>query len=300
MSLHGTPRLHYIEVDWPYQFISGHERELEETISEYRGGRLRYRQSRFALLSLDLYNIGLMHYAIGSQMSRVKRYFQASIQIYAEVLKLRGSESTGEIKIEFLDDPSEPFDIGEALAQGRSQSVDQKDYSLGTSRDTLRMVYLALGIQDNRRAKEFAEHIWDPADADYIGPDSEVCPPNDQRIAYGVRQTFENSKHSAKDELSAIINPSESAGFQAAMITAIIDADGAAFVRSVRGLLDWHNSEARRDENRENTDFIICLPALGLSAHALLANVVEIESLPHNDAHLPFDLLAGHADSGSS
>ena len=92
-------------MDWPYQFISGHERELEETISEYRGGRLRYRQSGFALLSLDLYNIGLMHYAIGSQMSRVKRYFQASIQIYAEVLKLRGSESTGEIKIEFLDDP---------------------------------------------------------------------------------------------------------------------------------------------------------------------------------------------------
>jgi hypothetical protein len=61
------------------------------------------------------------------------------------------------------------------------------DTSSTNSKDTMRPLCAALVAGKRETALYIAELLADAPDAGYIGPDSEVCTPDEQRIAYSFK-----------------------------------------------------------------------------------------------------------------
>ncbi len=272
-------------------YITDNEKRVEEKLTVIKSGKGGLRQTEYALLYNDLVSLGLFYYGAGRSLQKVKNYFLEAVKVYQEVLRLRGTESSGRIEIEIPEDPSVPFDIGKAMESGSYEEVDGQDYSLGNARSSLNTVYLASAINERGIAKEIAGLIWDPDSADYIGPDSEVCTHDEQHLAYAVRALFIDDVSGVEKELLNITNSSPEVTCQARMIQALSESSSGDFMSSISDLLRWHKDQALSGENMSMQEFIMSIPAIGLSAYAIQKGLINLDDLPEHIDYLPTGIL---------
>jgi len=285
------PRLSYLDQSWLRHFISKYEPKIIRKLQDIKDGVKKARQTQYALLYHDLLSLALVKYAAGEKLTKVRLYMREALQIYLAVLGLRGSESSGRIDIPLLHEPRRPLDIGEALSREQFEPVDDSDYSLGNSRTSLQAMYFALSGGEFEITGEIAKQVWDPVDAEYIGIGSEVCSPNDQRLAYALRNCLQGDMQAARDELTSIFDPIPPIEYQKRMLLALVDNNGSAFLNALAELLDWHRQEATEDGNHKATECFICIPGLGLSAYGWWKGVISPASLPKNNMYLPIQLF---------
>jgi len=285
------PRLDYIDSSWLKHFADKYEPRLMRKLRDIESGMFEHRQTQYALLYRDLVSLALIEYAAGNELAKVRTHLRKALQSYLEVLRLRGSEPSGRIDVSSPDDLRRSLDKGEAITQERLESSGESDYSLGNSSTSLQAMYLALSGGEFKIAESIAEHVWDPVDADYIGMDSEVCTPNEQRLAYALRECFGGNVQAARGELTSVVDPIRTIKDQTRMLTALVDNNTPAFLNTLEELVNWHSQEATEDENHTAADYFICIPGLGLSAYGWRNGAITLDSLPQCNVYLPIRLF---------
>jgi hypothetical protein len=287
-----NPRLKYIDTETTgvaFQRLVKYADEIVELIASEPE---KLAQTRHSMLALQYEAIALCAYGLGASLSDVKRAFRHAVRAAVEVFRLRGTESPFPAYSLLYDRnyaPSDPESIAEFTTLSNPQ---EKDYSSTHSRRGYQMVCEALITGDIVLAEEIALLIWDPPDAAYIGPGS-FCTPNDQHVAYALRELFRGDMVSMNSELAKVKrgNDDQSIAHQAKMLWALGSGDRKVFSDALHAQLNSHSKQAQRKENRLNPLFFICIPGLGMASLALSRELCGMDYLPQGSPFLPLSLL---------
>jgi hypothetical protein len=291
----GTPRLAYIDPEdrsrallWSIEYVT----KLLEMIREEPGKLAQTRHSSLA----DRYScIARFSYALGYSLADAREAYACAALAELRVAELRGTEDRFPVVLVAFDPSYPPGDPRRAVEKP-AHPPGSKDYSLGNSQENFGAVTWALTAGEFGLARQIASRAWDPPKASYVGLSSEVCTPNDQRIAYAVKHLFVGEVELARAELDRVRpNKRETSSRDnldvARMVRALAGDDRDLFLDGLRDLLAWHDGRALRKQNHNSSDFFLCLPGLGLSALALHRNLIARDQLPDGNPFFPLDLL---------
>lgn len=284
-------RIDYAPQYWLSGFTAEYEKRIEQKLEYIQFGNHKLRQTEYSILYYELVSLALINYAAGSTFRKIRNYFYNAAKISLQVMRLRGTEASGRIDIAVPEDSLQPFDIGKAIEEGFYKSSGGRDFSLGNSRVGLEGMYLALLLNDLELATNIADLVWDPLDADYIGPDSEVCTPNQQHMAYGLRDFLHGKEKNANEALDIVNTSPPDTFYQAQILKALIQSNSTKFLQQLDSLLSWHEKEAKKEENEKVPKYLMSIEGLGLSSLACINDVVNIDDLPQDNVYLPLTLL---------
>lgn len=166
-----------------------------------------------------------------------------------------------------------------------------QDYSLTNSRRAVDSVYISLISGHFLVSERLGQLIWDPPDADYIDDESEVCTPDDQRIAYSLKAYMAGDSGGALQFLNAIGGRDKGLSLHGTTIRALVEGSRVNFLRHLRDYIRWHEKEAKKRSNQKNADLFLCMPALGLSVLAIRGGLVRLTDLPTDSAHVPVEMI---------
>jgi hypothetical protein len=285
------PIFDYVDLDLISRVLAYREKHRTEFLEDERQNRHRFPQSAYDSAHYDSRDIGAYKYVLKGPAHEVRAYLREAAQWLERAFELRGTLPPFPVMVIELDAASPPGKPRE-LSRKALHPSDAKDYSLTNSWTGLQGLYLALSVGEWARARHIAEMVWDPLDASYIGPDSEVCTPDQQHLAYAVKQVILSHSQAALTEIS-LIAPKATAEIkiQATMVRAIAVGQNNVFLGSLADLLAWHQKMALRKANLNNPDFFLSIAGLGLCALALQQGIVQREQLPHDNVYLPIDLI---------
>jgi hypothetical protein len=219
-------------------------------------------------------------YALGAEPDDVRIWLSRAAYLLGQVFALRGT--TPPITVTVIDEVGERRD-------GTPWGPDQ---SLTNSRRGLLAMQTALIAGDQELAEQTAKMVGDPPNASYVGPESEVCTPDDQVIAYAFKAFLLGQTAVAVFHLGGITEGALPViRHQAAAIAMLIDRDEDAFLRVLDRLLRAHAAEAAKSENAREPRRFLCLSAIALARLGIDRGQVSHDLLPESSIYLPLDLL---------
>ncbi len=285
------PRLNHLDFNLIKRVIAGRERHRNEFLQSEKSGQHRIPQRVYVSAFYDSQYFACAGYALGVPLSEVRHHLAEAAQWMEKVFELRGTSPSFPVTVVTLD-PTSPPGKPQELSRKPLHAPGEKDYGLTNSADGLEGMYLTLTTSDMVRARHLAEMVWDPPNASYIGPDSEVCTPDQQHLAYAVKQVILGDNQTALSEIG-LINPKARVEIkiQATMTRAIVSGQDKVFLDGIVDLLAWHRKMALRKVNLNNPDFFLSIAGLGLCALALRRGLVQRTHLPQDDVYLPVELL---------
>jgi hypothetical protein len=236
-------------------------------------------QTDYVLAAEYALDCAFTNYALGTASEEVRGWLARAANALAQVFRRRGTA---------------PGLVVTNAANGtvpRRDTSRAPDFSLTNSRRGLLAMYAALANGDHRLAEEIAGLVGDPPDASYIGPNSEVCTPEEQQLAYAVKSLLLGKNAVAAFYATNVGRPSSILHHQAAAVNALVNRDASTFLSSLDGVLARHASESDAIQNAREPRRLVCLPALGLAAHALGLDLVTTSSLPVANIYFPGELL---------
>jgi hypothetical protein len=236
-------------------------------------------QVDYALAADPALDCACVTYALGAEADDVWRWVVRAAYLLDQVFALRGGT------------PPMPVSIVDASGEHHDVTPSGPDQSLTNSRRGLLAMQAALIAGDRALAEQIAELVGDPPDASYLGPDSVVCTPDDQALAYALKALLLGQIAVAVFHIGGV---GESAPpilrRQAAALYTLIDQDQGGFLAALVGLIDAHAAEAAIPENAREPRRFLNLPALALARLALDAGLVRRDVLPES-IYLPLSLL---------
>lgn len=283
------PRLAYVDLELAKRVLGTVQELSSETRQLIARDPAKLRQTRESSLSSDFLMMGAYHYALGESMECVAGDLRQASEAKLKVFELRGTQAPFPATLVTLDIDSPP-QAPEVISREPVHAPGSKDYSLTNSRSGLKAIYMALASGHVLVALRLAQLIWDPPDADYIGEDSKVCTSDEQHLAYAVKHYILGDEAKARKELASIGSNRQETALQVSVLRALLDGHGKQFLVAVREYLKWHEKEAKKKSNRTEADLYLALPALGLSALALRADLVNVAELPESP-HFPPEML---------
>lgn len=219
-------------------------------------------------------------YALGADLDEVRLWLSRAAYLLSQVFALRGTT------------PRMPVAVTDELGELHDVTPSGPDQSLTNSRRGLLAMQTALVAGDRELADQTAELVGDPPDASYIGPDSEVCMPDEQSVAYALKALLLEQTAVAVYHMGGVSNdapPLEKQ--QAVALYALIDRDRDAFLEALDRLLDAQAAEAAEREAAREPRRFMCLPALALARLAIDDGLGTLDHLPASSIYLPLDLL---------
>lgn len=249
-------------------------------------------QTRYSSLASDYESIAWFSYALGFPIAEVRSALCYAVSAYLKVFELRGTAPQFPV-YKFQYDPSYSPGIPESTIEFKQlHDNDKVDYSLTNSQKGYVALCEALIVGEDLIVEKLSTLIWDPPNATYIGPRS-FCTPNDQHLAYAMRELLYGDIASMLSELAALKTSRQDVNiaFQATMLQALAMNDPSNFIRSIAALLCWHEKEAVSRKNYRNPEFFICTPGLALCKLALQRQICTIEDLPNENVFLPLKLI---------
>ena len=226
-------------------------------------------QAQAALAAGYHRDLGLLRYADGAPLDDVRALFRRATEYTLALFRLRA--------------PREPW-----------QSADEVDESLTNSRRALEALELALAGRAHDLATTLAPLVWDPPDATYIGPTSVVCTPEEQRLAYALRDLLVNAQPS--DAIRALPDTAWRYAAQRARGWAMVSIaahDSSALAVAIEMLREEHSAAVRARLAEIGTldrlDLLLDVPSLAYAAlgRARLGYVPRRDS----DAYFPHELV---------
>lgn len=270
-----TPRVKKLDVAFVTDRLADWERaraRAEQWIREEPDKRL---QTKTSMLKEAWRSIALNQFALGYPPDRVRQSFAEAAAAYLKVFELRGTEG---VLVVWTADPSK---------------AGTKDFSETNSNDCLEGICLALIAREKAIAEKLAELMWDPPRADYIGPRSEVCTHNQQRLAYAVKGLLQKHPDEVEKELKGIFcrKGEERIAAMSKMVQGLAKKSDGIFNEGLLELLFWHKKEAKNPINNTDPRMYFCVPAVGLSILAVQQGLIKESELPH-DEYLPLELIS--------
>jgi hypothetical protein len=285
------PRLNNLDLNLISRILDGLEDFMGKFLWDEKRGQHKVPQISYSLAVSNSEGIGMYKYALGAPLDEVGDYLAEAAHWMERVFELRGTSPLFPVTVVTLD-PNSPPGKPRELSRKPLHSPGEKDYSLTNSASGLQGMYLALIVGDLARAWHLAEMVWDPPNADYIGPDSEVCTPDQQHLAYAVKQVILGDDQAALSEIGLISPKAQlEIKIQATMARAIVAGQDKVFLDNLDDLLAWHRKMALRKANLNDPDFFLSIAGLGLCALALQRGVVQREQLPQDNVYLPVELI---------
>lgn len=271
-----VPRLTWMDVEWARGVLAALEQERTDILDEAASP---LSQLEYAMLADNYRDIGLLKYGLGYPLSETHSWFAKSFKASLRVFELRGTQPAFDVTV-IRGEESHPL-----------REPGATDDSLTNSRRGLQAMYISLIAGGEALARQIVTHIWDPPDASYIGPDSEVCTPDDQQLAYAMKALLLDNKRDALNQLNR--RPaSVEAQLQAALIEALITNRKADFIAGFHELLSWHHEQIADPGNQKNVELYVSIPGLALCRQALAGGLIERGDLPEHERLLPLDLLS--------
>lgn len=213
-------------------------------------------------------DLGLLRYADGAPLDEVRAAFRRATEYTLALFRLRA--------------PREPW-----------QPTEDVDESLTNSRRALDALELGLACGAHDLATALAPLVWDPPGATYIGPNSVVCTPEEQRLAYALRDLLVND--GASDVVGALPDTEWHTTLQQARgwaLVSIAARDPNALAIAIETLREDHRAAVRARLAEigalDRLDLLLDVPSLAYAAlgRARLGYV----PLPDADAYFPHDL----------
>jgi len=163
----------------------------------------------------------------------------------------------------------------------------------GVSWDTFETTCVALAIGHSSAARKIAGFIADAPDANYIGRNSEVCTPEQQKVAYAFRDVYLGNPAPTLGDMGRISLLWKVRGFPkdvayvAGIVRAWSSSDKKGALESLSSLIQWH---AHAHDETDRGGFLFLVP-LGLSALLISCDLVSIDQLPQHDVRFPLEIL---------
>lgn len=288
--MHNQLRHSYIEPRILEHNLASRAAHVPQLLSMLKTEPGKLRQRRLVSLAGDYSYMGLFKYALGIDLADCRDCLAKSLDANLEAFQLRGSQEAFPVMDLLINSSKNAVDPDRAQLKTR-HPPGTKDYSMTNSRDSFWYTCLGFGIGEEPRGRRMASLIWDPVGADYIGPRSTICTPNQQALAYSLKHYLEEGVETAVATLAPVRTPPDDyIGQQAQMLRSLIQRDVDAFCRALRALLDLHETLSRQDS--WDPRLYICVPALGLSALAVTSALIAKNQLPAS-LYLPIALFAG-------
>lgn len=274
-----TPRLDGIDTDWARGVLEALEQERVDIVDDAGALHRQLSQVEYVMLAENCRDIGMLKYGLGYPLRESRAALAESAKAYLRVFELRGTQAAFEVTVVRGEESTPLHEPGST------------DDSLTNSRRGLQALYVGLIARGQTLAQQIARHISDPPGAAYIGPDSEVCTPDDQQLAYAMKALLLENQRDALSQIRFRSLASPTAQSQAAVIEALITNRKAEFTASLNELLNWHGGQIDDPENQKDILLYFSIPGLALCGQALASALVERGELPEQDVFLPLDLL---------
>jgi len=245
-------------------------------------------QTRYSLLARNLAMRAGFAYALSEPAAEVRALLQSAAEAKLKVFEFRGQHSSFRSELVTI---SLDASTGDAVDVEREWRTDS-DYSLTNSRSGLDGIYSAMATGQLLIAQRLAQLIGDPPNAPYIDPESEVCTPDDQHIAYAMKRYLLGDRDRAAAELDLVSDDDARTAAEARVARALVSHDRDSFFGALQAHLKWHANEAKKKRNQKDATYFLNLPALGLTALALRDGVVSADDLPPALPHFPVELLS--------
>lgn len=248
-------------------------------------------QIRYNTLATYSRALGLLSYALGHPTENICAFLRESVEASLRVVELRGTaDSFPVIKVE------SEFPSHQLVRAETNKHKKEKDFSLGNAKFSAESLCYAIALRQGTEASKIAELIWDPPGAPYVGDGRySVYTLKDQRIAYAIKAEFQNRHSTALseiEEMRALSPPNKKADLEGNLIEAMARHQASRFLESLSLLLGFHKKLATRKSNRDDSDYFICIVALGLAVVAERRGLVAESELPAEDPFFPWRLFS--------
>lgn len=295
MSEHPKPRFQMglLEQELALEAPPLYRKTVEEVQKLLRDEPGKLEQIRYSSLGGDYFCLATALYELGFGLNEIRDAVQSALDAQIEMYLRRGTEDAFpayQVRVDLSYPPDDPR-ATDGLKPIHPPGT--KDFSLTNSHKGYLDTCWALCIHDFVRAERIAALIFDPEDADYIGPRS-FCTRGDQRVAYALRDLFANEIEAALATLKklSLTKYDRDNKHQAEMIRGMLIDDEDLFLENLEELLLWFRKRARRKDHSRLGPFetTLCVPALGLSVLAVKRGVTQIGNLPEADVYYPLEL----------
>jgi len=266
---------------------------LNEHIDELLGNITdpKYRKDKVVSSLWNSYKrLALFSYGLGELLVEFKAMLLKGFPYYQQVLSYRGGAEAFPIDIVTIN-----IRDGGAKIE-KNVNAEKKDWSVGNSHSTLRVCCLALCVGEDELARAFAEAIYDPPNADYIGHNkyARACgtTPDHQALAYAFRDYIVRDQNSAIEHLIGLMKEGKTRGIirQGILLKALIEADKDKFIQYLEFVLDDHAREAKNRDNVNSPEYLFSEYGLALCRIAVWKKLLETNELPQHD-YLPIEFL---------
>jgi hypothetical protein len=217
-------------------------------------------------LANDYRQLALLAYAAGGSCEHCRKLFIESARAHLELVKLRGDGS-----------------------ESRPDWTPPPEYATGNSRSTFEAICRAFVGCDWELARLLAPWVWDPEGSGWISPNSLLCTPQQQTMAYALKDFLLGRTGELETRLRSMTNIREDLIGEMLMLRGIILGDSARTLKGLGLALSWHHRMAKQEDF--NPEYFVCTTALGLAALAIQHKVVAKEDLPADDVYLSRDLI---------
>jgi hypothetical protein len=268
---HALPRFQAVDATWSAVVRQSYEANLARHLAALQDATEARRIHAWNSVAHDRRQLALVLYATGEPLGVCRRLLLESARAHLEVVRLRGTEQSA------ANDP---------------RFVPPTEYSKGNSRVTYLAICMALIGGDMDLARALAPLVWDPPDANYVGPKSVLCTTSQQALAYALRYLLVDMKDQALAQLHRLTRVTGDVVGEMLMLRGLVEADSARMADGLRRELDWHAAEASERTNYRVARYFLCIPALGLTALAQRDGLLDRDKLPADDVYFPIDLIA--------
>lgn len=209
-------------------------------------------------------DLGLLRYAEGAPLAEVRDLLRRSAAYLLEVFRLREN----------------------APEDGHSSLTHS-----GRGSEAMELA-LACGALDLARA--VAPLVRDPEDASYLGPDSVVCTPEEQGLAYALRDLLLGRPEESLAQIRALQDLDRGQSERAALLSALAREDAQTFSWALQELHTRHLDQVGHPGPLDTLEDLLDLRTL---AFAAMGNQVFPALKPLSaDPFLPLDLCRAGAE----
>lgn len=282
-----TARLEYIDLDWGWEtleFLEQERRRYAATLSAASSSQVEY-----ALHGDTCTDVGFLHFALGSPLHRARSAFHDAACSYLKVFELRGTQPGFPATVVTLEPDEDKPAVSKVVERRPLHPPDAADHSLTNSRRGFEAMCLALITEGLSLARQIAVLVGDPEDATYIGENSPVCTPDQQRLAYGLKALLLGNVEQSLVQLGQIRHSDRFVSHQARLFEAVASANAKRASAMLNSLLHAHRQRALLPENLKQPYFYLSLA--GLAACIVTEGVPGRKDLPTDNALLPLALL---------
>jgi len=207
-------------------------------------------------------------HALGAPSHDVRIWIARAAYALGEVFRLRGT-SAGVPTVVMTEEGA----VERTVPGGQ-------DNSLTNSRRGLVAMYTALTAGDSELAERTAGLVGDPPGASYLGPDSVVCTPDEQQLAYALKALLLGQTAVAAFQAAVPDSAPPAIRHQATAMQAMVGQNPQLFLDALDALLVTHGREAADIRHQREPRYFLSLPALGLAALAITSGLVAEPQLP--------------------